>query len=148
MLMFVSCSRDNFVSEQPRRSLLFQGLPDTIQKLYIYFETIEDSSLASNGVYYICFGCHRDTLICLDQNIKKVHHKWKISYPEHFEGCFLFFDDKTLFLPSKDYPDLGEHMPYILYQKQLYFITSVNLISIADVKAASYGKYDISALLK
>lgn len=141
-----SCSNYN-INNEPKIKLSFKELPDTVQNLYIYFETGRDSVIGEHGIHYSCNGCHRDTVICLDQNIKKVYHTKKNSwwYKEHTEGYYLTFDNQTFFLSKTDFP--RENAPYILYKKQLYFITSVNLISISDVKAASYGRYDLSSLL-
>jgi hypothetical protein len=133
-------SNKNYINYQPKTKLVFQQLPDTVQKLYVYFETAHDTVRH-------CFGCHDDTIICLDKNIKKVFHTRKPSwwYHESTDGYFLTFDDQTFFLPAGNFP--GENTPYILYQKQLYFLACVNLISVSDVQNANYGKYDLSGIL-
>ncbi len=147
ILTFVSCSQDS-INNQPKTKLFFQDLPDTVQKLYISFETAKDSVVGQHGIHYTCYGCHRDTIICLDENFKKVYHKRKLSGFDHEKevGNYLFFDNQTFFLASVEFP--YENTPFIFYKKQLYFLASVNLISTDDVKNAQYGKYDLTALFK
>lgn len=136
------------INDQPRAELSFNALPDTIQKLYLSFELKKDTTKDHNRRHIIInLWGKLDTVVCIDKDIHKVYHKNKQSWlPWVMAGTYWVFDDKELYFASTR----GlEHSPYVLYERQLYFVTSDNVVpNKAGIMSSNYGKYDLSNVLK
>ncbi len=128
-----SCDLRADLENQPRSNFKFSDLPDTLKTLYIE---------SSETKYPDNF----PKLTNLDKNVisRYSYSSSKIVSSWYGEQVFTF-NNKEVVL-SWNGNEINE--PYILYNKELYFVISRNCFDKESFEKAEFGKYDLAKLIK
>ena len=129
-LLLVSCDKGIRLEKQPKTELTFSQLPDTVKYYYSRIDSIKSDSSESK-------------IFCLDANHGDCDYeiKWIASFVDKY---VFHIDNKTL---TMEFNGNSINEPYIIYKKELYFIKTLNVYDIEEIRAAEYGKFDLRDVL-
>lgn len=126
------------LAEQPRTNLTYDELPDTLRTLYKlsmknnFMDSLQDK-----------LGPKKYPIINLDRDVKKA--EFEIDWMGPWIDEFIFeIDDHTLTL---DFNGNTINDPYILLDKDIYFVRTMNP-SIKGIEKAEFGKFDLRGVLE
>lgn len=125
-----SCDQGIRLDKQPRTNLTFGQLPDTIKYYYYRIDSIKSDQNESK-------------IVCLDKGT--VDCSYEIKWTASFVDKYVFhIDHKTL---TMEFNGNSINEPYILYNKELYFIRTLNVYDKNEIMKADYGKFDLRSVL-
>jgi len=129
-LSLASCDQGIQLDKQPKTNLTFDQLPDTVKYYYYRIDSIKFDQSASR-------------IFCLDEGNTNCNYeiKWTASFVDEYA---FHINNKTL---KMGFNGNSINEPYILYNKELYFIRTLNVSDKNEIRNAKYGKFDLSDVL-
>lgn len=132
------------LEKQPRSSLKYMNLPDTVKSIYIKSTKVYNSYNPDDRTSELPEKFPE--LTNLDKDVKSSYSNVPSKICAAWYGEQVFkFNDKEVVL-SWNGNEINE--PYILYNKQLYFVVSRNCNDKESFENAEFGKYDLTKIIK
>ena len=138
VLVLFSCSKVTRMDKLSREEISFVNFPDTVREVYWEicgpktFKNWEGKSI--KGYKQI------DTLICIEiENCNCNFHK--ILFGTFIRKFKFQINCKEFEMPF-NYNTINP--PYIVYKRNFYFLSTMDIMEKADLLSARFGKFDLS----
>lgn len=128
--IITSCDTGGRLDKQPRTNLTFDQLPDTVKFYYNRIDSITSDPSESK-------------IFCLDPD--NINCDYEIKWTASFVDEYVFHLDKKTLTMEFNGNTINE--PYILYNKEFYFIKTQNVYDKNEIRNAEYGKFDLRDVL-
>lgn len=125
-----SCDQSVRLDRQPSTNLTFDQLPDTVKYYYYRIDSIKSDPSESR-------------IFCLDPDNADCDYeiKWTASFVDEY---VFHLDNQTL---TMEFNENSINEPYILYNKEFYFIKTRNVYEKNEIRDAEYGKFNLKNVL-
>lgn len=144
VISIYTCDFRADLEKQPKSVLKFVNLPDTVKSIYIKSTEIYDSYNPNDTISELPE--EFPELTNLDKNVESSYTYFPSKICRAWYGEQVFNFNNMEIVLSWNGNEINE--PYILFNKQLYFVITRNCNNKESYENAEFGKYDLTKLIK